>query len=378
MLTRTILLLVLAAGPWLGAGAALPVPPPPTIDASAWVLMDHQSGAIIAGRNENERAAPASLTKIMTIYTVANELREGHASLDDEVLVSEKAWRTKGSRMFIEVGNRVRLEDLMKGDIIQSGNDASVALSEHLSGSEEVFAALMNQHARRLGMEGTNFVNSTGLSHDEHYSTARDVAILSAALIREFPHVYRWFSEREFTWNGITQPNRNRLLFRDPSVDGIKTGYTEAAGYCLAASAQRDGRRLIAVVMGAASAAARTEAASALLNYGFRFFETHRVYGAHEAVTETRIWKGETQRLALGLIEDLYVTTARDRYEDLDARIDLPAQILAPVEAGQALGTLVIVLDGEEIERRALVALNTVAAGGIVTRMLDEVRLLFE
>lgn len=360
------------------ADEPLPLPPPPSVDAPSYVLMDFHSGEILAERAAGERVEPASLTKIMTIYTVASELHARRIALDDEVLVSEKAWRTGGSRMFIEVGDRVRVEDLMKGDIIQSGNDASVALAEHVSGTEEVFAALMNQHAQRLGLTGTHYVNSTGLPHPEHYTTAMDVARLSAALIRDFPEVYAWFREREFTWNGITQPNRNRLLRRDDSVDGIKTGYTEAAGYCLAASAERDGRRLIAVVLGAGSDAARTRAASALLNYGFRFFETHRLYAAGEPVTRVPVWKGEREALAAGLHKDLYVTVPSGHYGRLDARLSLEPRLIAPVAAGDQVGTLTVTLGGEEIAVRPLLALEELPAGGLVTRMLDEVRLWFQ
>lgn len=360
------------------ADEPLPPPPPPSIEARAYVLMDFHSGEILAERAAGDRVEPASLTKIMTIYTVAAELHAGRIALDDEVLVSEKAWRTGGSRMFIEVGDRVRVEDLMKGDIIQSGNDASVALAEYVSGTEEVFAALMNQHAQRLGLAGTHYVNSTGLPHPEHYTTAMDVAKLSAALIRDFPEIYAWFSELEFTWNGIKQPNRNRLLRRDDSVDGIKTGYTEAAGYCLAASAARDGRRLIAVVLGAGSDAARTRAASALLSYGFRFFETHRLYAAGEPVTRVPVWKGEQAAVAAGLDADLYVTVPRGHYERLDAQLSLEPRLIAPVAAGDRLGTLAVTLGGEEIAVRPLLALEELPAGGLLTRMLDEVRLWFQ
>ena len=362
----------------VAAPVPAPIPPPPTIDANAYVLLDYASGTVLAEKNVNERVEPASITKIMTIYTVATEIRDGRISLDDEVPISEKAWRTSGSRMFVEVGKRVRVQDLMKGDIIQSGNDASVALAEYVSRTEDVFAAVMNQHANRLGMTGTHFLNSTGLPNPEHYTTARDVGVLAAALIREFPHVYAWFSEKEFTWNGIRQPNRNKLLYRDDTVDGIKTGFTESAGYCLAASAVRDGRRLIAVVLGTASDKARTAAASALLNYGFRFTESHRVYGAREPVTEVRVWKGEGEIARLGLGDELHVSVPSGRYESVEATVNVDPRVVAPVSAGQTLGHLTLALDGEEIAARDLVSLDDIAEAGIFTRMLDEVRLWFE
>ncbi len=368
-------LLLLALLATAAVGAAVP---PPSIEANAYVLVDFQSGAVVAEQRAGERVEPASLTKIMTIYTIARELAAGRAKLEDEVLISEKAWRTGGSKMFVEVGKRVRLEDLMKGDIIQSGNDASVALAEHVSGTEEVFAALMNENARRLGMTGSQFRNSTGLPDPEHYTTARDIATLSVALIREFPDIYAWFSTPQFTWNGITQRNRNRLLTRDPTVDGIKTGFTDAAGYCLAASALRDGRRLVAAVLGTASDKARTEAASALLNWGFRFSETHRVYAAGQPVTQVRVWKGEVEGLDLGLTGDLYVTVPQGRYEALDAKLDIEPRVLAPVAAGQSLGTLSVRLDDTELARRPLVATQAVPEGGFFSRIVDDVRLLFE
>ncbi|MGE0384205.1 MAG: D-alanyl-D-alanine carboxypeptidase family protein [Gammaproteobacteria bacterium] len=359
-----------AAGP--------PIPAPPAIDARAYVLLDYQTGAILAQQNMDERLEPASLTKIMTIYTVAAELKGGHASLDDEVLVSENAWRTQGSRMFIEVGKRVRLEDLMKGDIIQSGNDASVAMAEHVSGSEQVFAELMNQNAKSLGMNGTHFTNSTGLPDPEHYTTAHDLARLSTALIRNYPDVYKWFAFKEFVWNGIRQQNRNRLLFSDASVDGIKTGFTDNAGYCLAASAVRDGRRLIAVVMGTPEQKVRAAAAAALLGYGFKFTETRRLYAAREPVTRVKVWKGAVDTLGLGVAADAVVTVGRGRIQDLDAHVDVQSPVLAPVAAGQALGTLTVKLDGQEIIKRPLVAVETVEQSGLFGRLADTVRLWFE
>jgi D-alanyl-D-alanine carboxypeptidase (penicillin-binding protein 5/6) len=362
----------------LAVPAATPVPAPPAVGAASYALVDYQSGAVIAEHDMDARREPASLTKIMTIYTIANELASRRVRLDDEVLVSENAWKQEGSRMFIEVGKRVRLEDLMKGDIVQSGNDASVALAEHVSGTEAVFAEVMNQNAERIGMSGSHFVNSTGLPHPDHYTTARDLTRLSAALIRDFPEVYAWFSIREFTWNGITQPNRNKLLGRDGSVDGIKTGFTDNAGYCLAASAEREGRRLIAVIMGAQDERTRADAASALLNYGFRFTETHKVYGAGAQVRQMPVWKGESDTVNLGLSADLYVTTAREQYPEIKARIDVDNPLVAPIAAGAGVGTLTLMLGGQELAKRPLVSLSAVPAGGFFTRLVDSVKLKFQ
>ncbi|MGR9100901.1 MAG: D-alanyl-D-alanine carboxypeptidase family protein, partial [Gammaproteobacteria bacterium] len=320
----------------------------------------------------------ASLTKIMTVYVVFRELKNGNLTLDETTRISEKAWRTPGSRMFVEVNRRVSIEDLLKGVIIQSGNDATVALAEHVAGDESTFAALMNQHAARLGMLNTHFTDSNGLPSPEHFSSARDMAILTAALIREFPDFYRWFSEKEFTYNNITQPNRNRLLWRDESVDGVKTGYTEDAGYCLVASAKREEMRLISVVMGTSSANARAKENQSLLNYGFRFFETHRLYKANDALTEAKIWKGETGTLSLGLNDDLYVTVPRRHYDDLKAVLTVDDTIMAPVKKGQSFGTVSISLGDDTIINRPLVALTSVEEGGIFQQLYDEAMLRFK
>ncbi|MCG8379757.1 MAG: D-alanyl-D-alanine carboxypeptidase, partial [Proteobacteria bacterium] len=273
------------------------IPAPPKIKASSYLVMDFHSGKLLIEENIDQKLPPASLTKIMTVYVVANELKNGNISLEDEVLISEKAWRTEGSRMFIEVGKKVRLNDLLHGVIIQSGNDASVALAEYVSGAEDVFADLMNKHAERLGMKNTNFVNSTGLPHADHYTTARDLAILAQAYIRDYPDVYKMNSIREFTYNKIKQHNRNKLLWRDRSVDGIKTGHTEAAGYCLVASAERDEMRLISVVMGTDGVNARAKASQALLNYSYRFYETHKLYSSGDLITSVKIWKADNEKI---------------------------------------------------------------------------------
>ncbi|MGZ8191099.1 MAG: D-alanyl-D-alanine carboxypeptidase family protein, partial [Methylococcaceae bacterium] len=315
------------------------IPLPPAIAASAYILQDFHTGKVLAENNADARLAPASLTKIMTVYVVFRELSSGHLHLDDLATISKKAWGTSGSRMFIEVNDRVKIEDLLKGVIIQSGNDASVALAEHVAGSETTFADMMNQHAARLGMANTHFLNSDGLPIQDHYTSARDLAILTTALIKEFPDYYKWFSQKEFTYNKITQQNRNLLLGRDDSVDGVKTGFTDDAGYCLVTSALREDMRLISVVMGAKSANARANENQTLLNYGFRFFESHRLYEGKKPLSEAKVWKGESQTLPVGLAEDLHVTIPRRLYKDLKAVITVDKNITAPIKEGTKLGS---------------------------------------
>jgi D-alanyl-D-alanine carboxypeptidase (penicillin-binding protein 5/6) len=361
------------------AAAPLPVPSAPQVGARSWLLQDMHSGRVLAEKEIDSPVEPASITKIMTVYAVLHEIRAGNLKLADQVTVSERAWRMEGSRMFIEVGKQVDVEALLKGVIIQSGNDASVALAEHVAGDEPTFAALMNRHAARLGMSGSHFVNSTGLPDPQHVTTARDIAIISRALITEFPEYYAWFAEREMTFNGIRQHNRNRLLWRDASVDGIKTGHTESAGYCLASTAERDGMRLIAVVLGADSEQARAEQSLSLLNYGFRFFETHRLYQAGETVTEVRLWKGAQASLPLGLAGgDLWVTVPRGRYNQLQPGMEVERQIVAPVTQGQEYGTLAVRLGDELVAEAPLVALQQVASGSLWQQLGDTVRLWFE
>jgi D-alanyl-D-alanine carboxypeptidase (penicillin-binding protein 5/6) len=359
------------------AGAA-PPPAAPDIGGSGHLLIDYHSGRVLAQSNADIRLEPASLTKIMTAYVVFRELGGGNIHLDDSVLVSKKAWKTPGSRMFIEVDKRVSVEDLLKGMIIQSGNDASVALAEYVAGSEDSFADLMNTHARRLGMNNTHFVNATGLPDGNHYTTAVDMAIVTAASIREFPQYYAWYKEREFTFNKIRQSNRNRLLWRDDSVDGVKTGHTDAAGYCLVASGERDGMRLISVVMGTASEEARAAASQSLLNYGFRFFESHKLYGSGQALTNVRVWKGNLSGLPVGPAEDVYVTIPRQRYQDLNPSMEVNPQIMAPVAQGQQVGRILVALDGQSISEVPLLALQEVEAGGIWSKVKDSVLLWFE
>ncbi len=361
------------------AAAPLPVPAPPQLGAKSWLLQDMHSGRVLAEHGIDDPVEPASITKIMTVYAVLHEIRAGNLALTDPVSISEKAWRMEGSRTFIEVGKQVDVETLLKGVIIQSGNDASVALAEHVAGDEATFAALMNRHAARLGMTGTRFVNSTGLPDPDHLTTARDIATITRALIAEFPTEYAWFAEREMSFNGIKQHNRNRLLWRDSTVDGVKTGHTESAGYCLASSAVRDGMRLIAVVLGAESEEARAQQSLSLLNYGFRFFETHRLYQAGEPVTEVRVWKGAQPNLPLGVARgDLWVTVPRGRYNQLQPGMQVDRQILAPVAQGQEYGTLSVRLGDEVVAEASLVALQAIAQGGLWQRLGDTVRLWLE
>ena len=340
--------------------------------------MDFNSGELLVEENIDEKLPPASLTKIMTVYVVASELANGKIGLDDEVLVSEKAWRTQGSRMFIEVDKKVKLDDLLHGVIIQSGNDASVALAEYISGAEDVFADLMNKHAERLGMTNTHYVNSTGLPDENHYTTSRDLSILARALINDFPAIYALHKEKEFTFNKIKQHNRNKLLWRDRSVDGIKTGHTEEAGYCLVSSAVRDGMRLISVVMGTDGMNARAKASQALLNYGYRFFETHKLYSAGDLITSVKVWKADKETINLGINNDLYITVPRGQYDKLEPVVEIDTKIIAPVNSGEQKGMLNVMLTNEKVATVPLLALETVSEGGIVNRLKDEIRLLFE
>lgn len=360
------------------AQAQVPVPSGPEIGARGYVLLDHNSGRILASKNENERLDPASITKLMTAYVVFRTLKTGQISLDDQVLISEKAWRTAGSRMFIEVGTRVTVEELLQGMIVQSGNDASVALAEYVAGNESIFAQMMNQHAAELGMLNTQYQNSTGLPAKEHFTSATDIARLATTLIEEFPEYYRWYSQREFTYNSITQKNRNALLWRDPSVDGLKTGMTDAAGYCLVSSAKRDDMRLISVVLGTKSASARAKDSQALLNYGFRFFETRLLYPAGDSVTEARVWKGDAETTTIGLKHDLYVTVPRGSYEQLEAKVELPPQLLAPVDRATRLGTVRVNLHSETVAEANLFALNPINEGTLWQIAKDSVLLWFE
>lgn len=376
--TRGLWLLAATALLWNAAWAApRPIPAPPASEAGAFLLLDFHSGQVIAEKNADQRVEPASLTKLMTAYIVFDELRLGNIKKMDQVLISEKAWRMEGSRMFVEVNNRVSVEDLLHGMIVQSGNDATVALAEHVAGSEDAFTSMMNHQARRLGMSGTLFANSSGMPDPNHYTTARDLATLTRALIHDFPDLYKMHAIEKFTYNGITQHNRNRLLWRDKYVDGVKTGHTESAGYCLITSALRDDMRLISVVMGTSSEDARETESQKMLNYGFRFFETHRLYEGRRPLTSTRIYKGASEEVPLGLGQDLFVTVPRGRYNDIEATMDINSLIIAPADQGQSLGLVKVMLDGEQVLQRPLIALEDIAEGGWWQRMVDEALLLF-
>ncbi|HIP52600.1 MAG TPA: D-alanyl-D-alanine carboxypeptidase [Chromatiales bacterium] len=359
-------------------GQAAPIPAPPKIAATSYLLLDINSDRILAEENADQRVEPASLTKIMTAYTVFREIQAGHIALSEEVLVSKKAWRTPGSRMFIEVGHKVKIEDLLKGLIIQSGNDAGVALAEHIAGSEAAFAELMNAHAAELGMHDTHFTNSTGLPDPEHYTTARDIARVAKATIKEFPEYYEWYAIKEFTYGGITQKNRNILLWQEGSVDGIKTGHTRSAGYCLVASAKRDEMRLVSVVTGTQSENARAEASQRLLRHGFRFYESHKLYDAGQEVKQVRIWKGDRDQLPLGPLEDTYITVPRGRFDAMTEKMLIGNPVLAPVRKGATVGHVRLSLDGEDIARIPLVALVEVKNGGIVDRLIDTALMWFD
>jgi D-alanyl-D-alanine carboxypeptidase (penicillin-binding protein 5/6) len=354
------------------------MPEPPQLDAGGYVLMDFESGKTLAELNADEQLAPASLTKIMTAYVVFGELAAGRLSVDDDVLISEKAWRTGGSKMFVEVGKRVRVEDLLQGMIVQSGNDASVALAEHVAGSEAAFADMMNAEAARIGMTGSHFTNAPGLPNPAHYTTPRDIAILTRAMIRDYPDYYGWYSQQEYTYNDIRQYNRNILLRQDPSVDGVKTGHTDEAGYCLVASAKRDSQRMISVVMKTASTKARATDSLSLLNYGFRFFETIELFPGDKPVETLRIWKGETQELPVGPARDVAISIPRGSYENVVTQLEAVPEIIAPIEKGDQIGEIVITLNDEELRRVPLVALEAVPKGGLIRRAIDTVLLWFQ
>jgi len=375
---RLVLVFSLALMAAAASAQTRPVPAAPVIGATSYLMIDAKSGHELVSLKPDTPVPPASLTKIMTTYVVFHALKEGQFTLEDEVTISEKAWRMQGSRMFIEVGKRVRVEDLLLGVIVQSGNDASVALAEYVAGSESVFEEMMNQSAQQLGMLSTHFVNATGWPDDDHYSTARDLTTLARAMIREFPDYYAWHAMKEFQWGDIKQPNRNRLLWRDNSFDGLKTGHTEAAGYCLVASAERDGMRVIAAVLGTASDKARIDGSAALINYGFRFFETHLLYKAGEEVARARIWKSANEYTPLGVMEDLYVTVPRGRYDSLESVHNMPAILMAPVAAGQPLAEIKVSLDGNDVVHEQLSALEDNPSGSFWQRTVDSVKLWFE
>ncbi len=359
------------------------IPRAPDIAATSYILMDAVTGEVIVEENADEPLPPASLTKIMTAYIAAEEIINGNLSLNDMVHVSEKAWRhaccSDGSKMWIEVGTQVSVEDLMRGIIIQSGNDASVAIAEHIAGSEDAFADMMNQYAEVLGMEQSFFMNAHGYDTEEYYNTmsARDLVKLARATIVRHSDFYPMYAEREFTYNNIRQSNRNTLLFRDRNVDGLKTGWTDAAGYCLVASAERDGMRLISVVMGTSSEESRAIETQKLMTYGFRYFETHKLYDADQVLTSVPVYSGEVNTVDLGIEEEVFITIPRGQAEAMTASVDVAELIQAPITERQSMGTVNVMLENELIFSGEVVAMQAVAEGGMLKRFVDWVTLMF-
>jgi D-alanyl-D-alanine carboxypeptidase (penicillin-binding protein 5/6) len=353
------------------------IPSSPQIAASSFVLMEPLSGRVIMEENSHERLPPASLTKMMTAYIVERELDEGRLSMSDMVPISVNAWRTQGSRTFVQEGTEVSVEDLLRGVVIQSGNDASVALAEFVAGSEGAFVDIMNQQAELLGMNETSFANATGLPATDHFSTANDLALLAKAIINDYPENYPLYAEKHFTFNNIRQPNRNSLLWRDDSVDGLKTGHTEEAGYCLVASAKRNDTRFIAVVMGASSTSARAQEVQKMLNYGFRYYQTERLFRSGQELIAAKIWGGQNDQLSVGILDDVHVTIPRGSRDSLESVIELDTVIKAPVSVGDELGRVKVTLDGETVVDQPVLALSDVPEGGFFKRIWDAIKLFF-
>jgi D-alanyl-D-alanine carboxypeptidase (penicillin-binding protein 5/6) len=358
-----------------GTSSALPAPP---VAAKSHLLIDYHSQQVLSSQNALERVEPASLTKLMTAYLTFSALRQKQIQAAQTVVVSERALKIEGSRMFIEPRKPVTVDELMRGMIVQSGNDACIALAELIAGSEAAFAQMMNREAQRLGMKNTHFVNATGLSDPQHYSTAYDLALLAIAIIRDFPDFHPLYSMKEYRYNNITQPNRNRLLWSDPTVDGMKTGYTENAGYCLITSARRGERRLISVVLGTASEAARATESQKLLNFGFQFYDSVKLYEKGQAVMALQIWKGGSNSVKAGFVESMYVSVPKGQADKLKANVESSQPLLAPVNAGQKIGLMKLTLDGKPFLEVPVVALESVALAGILGRGWDTIRLLFK
>lgn len=377
---RKLLVLLFLFVSYIASAVAVPalIPAPPRINAKAYLLIDHNSGHILAEKNADKQIEPASLTKLMTAYVVLYEVARGGINLEDNVKISEKAWRMRGSRMFIEVNTIVSVEKLLKGLIVQSGNDAAVALAEHTASTESSFVELMNQHAARLELNSTHFNNSTGWPDNNHFTTARDLAKLSQALINDFPEHYAWYKIKNYTYNKISQDNRNRLLWLDDRVDGLKTGHTEAAGYCLISSAKQDSMRLISIVTGTNKDAARIAASRKLLNYGFRFFETNLVHKANTEITNMRVWKGEEQQLSLGISKNLYITTPKGLHRKIKNNVQVEAMIEAPVTKGKSYGQIKIMLGDKQLAAQQLIALSDISEGGIWRKLMDNIQLMFQ
>lgn len=372
------------AAPIQTASAAIGQPvaafdiPAPAIAARAYVLLDPQSDQMLIAQSATDRYEPASLTKVMTAYLAFAAVRDKKLTLTQTLPVSEKAWRAEGSRMFIDPKRPASVDDLLRGMIVQSGNDASIALAEGIAGSEEIFAQLMNKQAQRLGLKNTSFVNATGLPHPQHYSTAEDMAKLAAALIRDFPEEYKLYGQKDFTYNKITQANRNRLLWLDATVDGMKTGHTEAAGYCLIAAGRRGDRRLVSVVLGAASDAARAQESQKLLNFGFQFSDTQRLYKKGEPLATPEVFKGKQNNVKLGFERDMWITLPREKFTGLKATLTTTQPLLAPLAQGQKAGIMKLTKDDKVIAELAVVALEEVPVAGVLGRGWDAIRLLFK
>jgi len=375
--TLSVVLVLMLALTGKAMSQSVLIPSPPQIAGSSYVLMDPKSGRIIMEENSHERLPSASLTKMMTAYIVERELDEGRIAMSDMVPISVNAWKTEGSRTFVREGTQVSVEDLLRGVIIQSGNDASVALAEFVAGSEGAFVDIMNQQAQLLGMKDTNFVNATGLPSPEHFSTAYDLAMLARAIINDYPENYPLYAEKHFTYNNIRQPNRNSLLWRDDSVDGLKTGHTEEAGYCLVASAKRNDTRFIAVVMGTNSSEARAQEIQKMLNYGFRYYESERLFRSGQELIEARVWGGQADQLSVGMTEDVYVTIPRGSRNDLESTVDLDSVIKAPIKVGDELGRVKVSYNGEVLVDQPVLALTEVPEGGFFKRIWDAIKLFF-
>ncbi len=353
------------------------VPEPPKLEAAQYLLIDYLSGTVLAAKEPDKRIEPASITKLMTAYILYQELEKGNISVEDRVVVSQKAWKMDGSRMFLEAGKKVPLERMISGLIIQSGNDAAIALAEHISGSEENFVRKMNEEAARLGMTNTNFVNVTGWPNPRHYMSARDIASLTRTVISEYPEHYKLYKKKEYSYNGIKQYNRNKLLWHDETVDGAKTGHTQSAGYCLLASAKRGTMRLISVVLGADSDKTRTNYSQQLLEYGFRFYETHKLYDANSVLTEARVWKGTQSKVPTGILEDFYVTIPKGHYSQLKGLMEINKSIDAPIKRGDVIGMAIIKDLERTVLQKPLVAMDSVDAGGTWTNISDSVKKIF-
>ncbi|MBA2654282.1 MAG: D-alanyl-D-alanine carboxypeptidase [Gammaproteobacteria bacterium] len=353
------------------------IPSAPTIDAKGYILMDANTGLVLAGKDIDTPMPPASLTKLMTLYQIASALKANRLHMGDPITISEKAWRTGGSKMFVKVGEQVPVNALIQGIAVVSGNDACVAIAEHIAGTEEAFAELMNHSAGLLGMKNTHYTDATGLPDPKHYTTPRDLGLLTKAIVNQFPEYYGWYSQKEFEYNGIKQPNRDILLWRDPSIEGMKTGHTDEAGYCLVSTATRNGMRLIAVVMGSTSTRSRADASLALLNYGFRFYESKKIFAANTAIKQPRVWFGKNKTVPVGVLKDVYLTLPTGQMNKMQAAITLNKSIRAPIIKGQPVGNISVKLNDKDYLSQPLVALEDDAKGGIFLRMKDQIGLLF-